>query len=266
MELRVGDHVAVLSHKQIRQMREQAGKKNEVAVLPDDYEIRGVFDSGHYEFDSLFVISSLANAQRFYDLEDSDSVHGLTVRIADPFQAAGVARELQKALGPEFWVTTWMEDSPMMLAVMVEKSMMLYLLFFIVIVAAFGITCTLITFVVMKTREIGLLKAIGASNRQVMWVFLLQSQIVSILGVLSGIGLGLLAIAYRNEFLMQMRRFTGLQLFPADIYGFSQLPALVLPGDIAIICGGSLVICFLAAAFPARHASRLNPVEALRHE
>jgi lipoprotein-releasing system permease protein len=111
-----------------------------------------------------------------------------------------------------------------------------------------------------------LLKAIGASNHQVMWVFLLQSQIVSILGVLSGIGLGLLAIAYRNEFLMQMRRFTGLQLFPADIYGFSQLPALVLPGDIAIICGGSLVICFLAAAFPARHASRLNPVEALRHE
>jgi lipoprotein-releasing system permease protein len=266
LELNIGDHVAVLSHKQIRQMREQAGKKNEVAVLPDDYEIRGVFDSGHYEFDSLFVISSLANAQRFYDLEDSDSVHGLTVRIADPFQAAGVARELQKALGLEFWVTTWMEDSPMMLAVMVEKSMMLYLLFFIVIVAAFGITCTLITFVVMKTREIGLLKAIGASNRQVMWVFLLQSQIVSILGVLSGIGLGLLAIAYRNEFLMQMRRFTGLQLFPADIYGFSQLPALVLPGDIAVICGGSLVICFLAAAFPARHASRLNPVEALRHE
>jgi lipoprotein-releasing system permease protein len=266
LELRVGDHVAVFSHQQIRQWREQAGKKNEVAPLPDDYEIRGIFDSGHYEFDSLFVISSLANAQRFNDLEDSDSIHGLTVRITDPFQATGVARELKQALGPEFWVTTWMEDSPMMLAVMVEKSMMLYLLFFIVIVAAFGITCTLITFVVMKTREIGLLKAIGASNQQVMWVFLLQSQIVSILGVLSGIGLGLLAIAYRNEFLMQMRRFTGLQLFPADIYGFSQLPALVLPGDIAIICGGSLVICFLAAAFPARHASRLNPVEALRHE
>jgi lipoprotein-releasing system permease protein len=144
--------------------------------------------------------------------------------------------------------------------------MMLYLLFFIVIVAAFGITCTLITFVVMKTREIGLMKALGASNGQVMWVFLLQSQIVSILGVLAGLGLGLLAIAYRNEFLALMRRWTGVQLFPDDIYGFSQLPALILPGDIAIICGGSLVICLLAAAFPARHASRLNPVEALRHE
>ena len=266
LELRVGDHVAVLSHKQFRQMRDQSEKKNAVAPLPDDYEIRGIFDAGHYEFDSLFVISSLANAQRFYDLEDSDSVHGLTVRITDPFQASGVARELKQALGPDFWVTTWMEDSPLMMAVMVEKSMMLYLLFFIVIVAAFGITCTLITFVVMKTREVGLLKALGASNRQVMWVFLLQSQIVSILGVLAGLGLGLLAIAYRNEFLAVMRRWTGVQLFPDDIYGFNQLPALILPSDIAIICGGSLVICLLAAAFPARHASRLNPVEALRHE
>ena len=266
LELRVGDHVAVLSHKQFRQLRDQADKKNAVAVLPDDYEIRGVFDAGHYEFNSLFVISSLVNAQRFYDLEDSDSVHGLTVRIADPFQAGAVARELKQALGPEFWVTTWMEDSPMMMAVMVEKSMMLYILFFIVLVAAFGITCTLITFIVMKTREIGLLKALGATNGQVMWVFLLQSQIVSILGVLGGLGLGLLAVAYRNEFLALMRRWTGVRLFPDDIYGFSQLPALILPGDIAIICGGSLVICLLAAAFPARHASRLNPVEALRHE
>ena len=266
LELRVGDHVAVLSHKQFRQMREQSDKKNAVAVLPDDYEIRGVFDAGHYEFNSLFVISSLVNAQRLYDLEDSDSVHGLTVRITDPFQAPTVARELKMTLGPGFWVTTWMEDSPMMMAVMVEKSMMLYILFFIVIVAAFGITCTLITFIVMKTREIGLLKALGASNGQVMWVFLGQSLIVSILGVLAGLGLGLLAIAYRNEFLALMRRWTGVRLFPDDIYGFSQLPALILPGDIAIICGGSLVICLLAAAFPARHASRLNPVEALRHE
>ena len=186
LELQVGDHVAVLSHKQFRQVLEQADKKNAVAVLPDDYEIRGIFDAGHYEFNSLFVISSLVNAQRLYDLEDSDSIHGLTVRITDPFQATGVARELKQVLGPEFWVTTWMEDSPMMLAVMVEKSMMLYLLFFIVIVAAFGITCTLITFIVMKTREIGLLKALGASNRQVMWVFLGQSLIVSVLGVAAG--------------------------------------------------------------------------------
>ena len=159
-----------------------------------------------------------------------------------------------------------MEDSPLMMAVLVEKNVMLYILFFIVIVAAFGITCTLITFIVMKTREIGLMKALGATNRQVMWVFLGQSLIVSVLGVLAGVGMGLAAIAYRNEFLNVMRQWTGFELFPASIYGFNRLPALVVPGDVLIICGGSLLICLAAAAFPARSASKLNPVEALRHE
>jgi lipoprotein-releasing system permease protein len=177
-----------------------------------------------------------------------------------------VARELEKALGGDFQVTTWLEDSPLMMAVMVEKNVMLYILFFIVLVAAFGITCTLITFIVMKTREIGLMKAIGATNRQVMWVFLGQSLVVSVLGVAAGVGLGLLAIAYRNDFLALLRRLTGFELFPASIYGFTELPALIVPADIAIICGGSLIICLLAAAFPARYASRLNPVEALRYE
>ena len=163
-------------------------------------------------------------------------------------------------------VTTWLEESPLLAAVLVEKNVMLYILFFIVIVAAFGITCTLITFIVMKTREIGMLKAIGASNRQVMQVFLGQSIVVSVLGILTGVCGGLLLLAYRNGFLEVMRRLTGMELFPVSIYNLPQLPAQTNPGDIAIICGGSLVICLLAAAFPAWHASRMNPVEALRYE
>ena len=151
-------------------------------------------------------------------------------------------------------------------AVMVEKNVMLYILFFIVIVAAFGITCTLITFVVLKTREIGVLKALGASSRQIMWVFLSQSMVVSILGVLIGMGTGILAVTYRNEFLHLMRRLTGMELFPAKIYQFTELPAKITPSDLAIICGGSLLICVLAAAFPVWNAGRLKPVEALRHE
>ena len=250
----------------LRKLEASHGKEGGSYRPPVDYEIRGIFDAGHYEFNAAFIIASLADAQRFYDLEENDSVHGLMVAVRDPFKTQSVARELEASLGPEFKVTTWMEDSPMMMAVMVEKNVMLYILFFIVIVAAFGITCTLITFIVMKTREIGLMKALGASNRQVMWVFLGQSLIVSVLGVLAGLGLGMLAIHYRNEFLALMRQMTGFELFPASIYGFNQLPALIVPGDIAIICGGSLIICLVAAAFPARHASKLNPVEALRHE
>ncbi len=268
MGLSVGDRVTVYSWKDLRKMKESYEKKREQASVrvPDDYTVRGIFDAGHYEFNSAFIITSLVDAQTLCDLDETDTVHGLMVALHDPLQPQTAAREIQQALGFDYVVTTWMEDSPLMMAVMVEKNVMLYILFFIVIVAAFGITCTLITFIVMKTREIGLMKALGATNRQVMWVFLGQSLIVSVLGVLAGTGLGLLAIAYRNEFLALMRRLTGFELFPASIYGFNQLPALIIPGDILIICGGSLLICLAAAAFPARNASRLNPVEALRHE
>lgn len=266
LRLQVGDRVSVYSHKQLRKLREAQRQKREIAISPDEYEIRGVFEAGLQEFNAMFVITSLETAQELHGLDESDSVHGLTVAIRDPFMAPYVARELEAALGGGYVVSTWLEDSPLMMAVAVEKNMMLYLLFFIVLVAAFGITCTLITFIMMKTREIGLMKAIGASNAQVMRVFLAQSMIVSVFGILVGLGLGLLAVTYRNEFLELMRRSTGAELFPAEIYQFSQLPALVLPGDLAVICGGSLLICLLAAALPAWHASRLNPVEALRNE
>jgi lipoprotein-releasing system permease protein len=266
MDLQVGDRVAVYSPEDLKRMEENRGKDNAVAVVASDYEIRGIFDAGFFEFNANVIIASLQDAQALYDLEDEDSIHALTVAVRDPYQAYQVARELEKTLGPEFDVRTWMEESPLMMAVMAEKNVMLYILFFIVLVAAFGITCTLITFIVMKTREIGLMKALGASNRQVMWVFLGQSLIISVLGVLAGFGMGMLALTYRNNFLAFMRGATGLELFPAEIYGFSELPALLVPGDIAIICGGSLIICLLAAAFPSWHASRMNPVEALRYE
>jgi lipoprotein-releasing system permease protein len=188
------------------------------------------------------------------------------VAVDDPLRASRVARELEHKLGSGLQITTWLQESPQMMAVVAEKNVMLYILFFIVLVAAFGITCTLITFIMMKTREIGLLKALGATSRQIMWVFLGQSLIVSIAGVIAGTALGFAAISYRNEFLHLMRRLTGFELFPAKVYGFSELPALIVPSDVAIICGGSLIICLLAAAFPAWHASKLNPVEALRHE
>lgn len=265
LHLRVGDTLSLYSARQIKKMQAAREKHQEEAILPDDYEVRGIFDTGYYEYNARVIIASLDNAQDLYDLEDA--VHGLFVTLKDPDLARPVKRQLEGQLGPEYYVATWMEQNSAMLnAVMVEKNLMFYIMFFIVIVAAFGITCTLITFVVMKTREIGVLKAVGASNRQVMVVFVIQSLVVSISGVVVGVGLGLLAIYVRNGFLHLMNRIFGFELFPASIYGFDELPALIIPSDILIICGGSLIICLLAAILPSRHASKLNTVRALHHE
>jgi lipoprotein-releasing system permease protein len=265
--LDVGDRVAIYSPDELKKIADhlQHGQTNEEAVLPDDYTVTGIFDVGYNEFDKNFIAVSLENAQDLYDL--NDSVHGLSVKLLDPEQAPQVKEQLLAALGPDFRITTWEEENGAFLgAVSVEKVLMFYIMFFIVIVASFGITCTMITFVVMKTHEIGLLKAVGASNTQVMFVFVLQSVVVSVFGVASGLALGLFALYVRNDFLHLVNRLTGWELFPASIYGFSELPAIIAPSDLVIICGGSFVICLLAAILPARHASKMNTVEALRYD
>ncbi len=265
LHLRVGDRLAIYSRTNLQKMKESRGKTNEVAIPPDDYEVKGIFDVGYFEFNAMVIVSSLANAQDLNGL--GDTVNGLQIVLDDPMKADEVKWQLRRMLGDEFVLRTWAEDNSTILnALLVEKNMMFYLLFFIVLVAAFGITSALITFVVQKTREIGVLKALGAGDRQVLLLFLSQSAVVGVLGVALGFGLGMLAVSYRNEFLEFMRRATGFELFPAQIYNFNQLPALIVPGDIAIICGGSLVICILAGLMPAWNASRLRPVEALRHE
>ena len=174
--------------------------------------------------------------------------------------------QLEQSLGDNYVVQTWMEQSSGILdALIVEKNVMFYLLFFIVLVAALCILSAQITFVVQKTREIGMLKALGASNLQISGIFLGQSAIIGIIGVASGLGLGMLALAYRNEFLHFMNRLTGFELFPASVYGFGELPTIIMPRDVAIICISSFIICIVGGVLPAIRAGRLKPVEALRY-
>jgi len=262
--LSVGDHVAILSPGDIQKMIDTRTNTQQEIIPPEDYEVRGIFNTGFYEYNSTVIVTSLQNAQDLFNL--GDDVQGVMVMLNDAYDAGKVKQQLEKSLGPAYYIKSWENENSGMTAVLVEKNVMLYILFFIVIVAAFGITCTLTTFVVLKTREIGVLKALGASNRQVIWIFLSQSLMVSVMGVVIGTGAGMLALTYRNQFLHVMRDLTGIELFPAKIYQFSDLPAQIVPGDIAIICGGSLIICLLASAFPVWNASRLKPVEALRHE
>jgi lipoprotein-releasing system permease protein len=264
MRIEVGDIVNISSPDDVQKMRASYEKGKQEAVPPMDYEVRGIFNVGYYEYDSTIVVTSLRNAQDMYDL--GGTVHGLSVMLNDPLRADTVRQQLKTSLGPEYTITTWLEDNPLLSAVAVEKNVMFIILFCIMIVAALCILSALITFVVQKTREIGMLKALGATDFQVGGLFLSQSAFIGIVGVLIGIGLGFLALHYRNEFLYFMRRTTGLELFPESIYGFSALPALIVPRDILLICGSALVICIFGGIIPAWRAWRLKPVEALRYE
>ncbi len=184
LRLEVGDLVTIYSPEELRKMRASQGRTNAQAILPDEYEVRGIFDVGYYEYNVSVVMTSLEDAQELYVL--GNDVHGLLVMLEDPYAAPAVAQALSRRLGPEYRVTTWMQENASLLnALIVEKNVMFYLLFFIMIVAALCILSALITFVVQKTREIGMLKALGATDLQVSLLLLSQGALVGALGDLA---------------------------------------------------------------------------------
>lgn len=265
LKLYPGDRLAIYSPQMLEKMERNRGKDSEEAILPEEFQVRGIFDAGHFEYNNNIVMVSLFDAQELYHLEGT--VHGILVMLHDALRVEQVRNELRRMLGHEYEISTWTEENANMLdAIVVEKNLMFFLLFFIMIVAAFGIMNSLITFVVQKTREIGVLKALGATRLQIIWIFLSQSMMVGVVGVIAGLGLGMLLLEYRNEFLRFMRSVTGLELFPSSVYFFSELPALIVARDIALICGSALLSCLIAGLIPAWVAGRLKPVEALRHE
>jgi len=264
LDINVGDHVAIMSPATLAEWRKSRAKEDE-AVLPDDYEVRGLFDVGFNDFNRGMIVSSLRNAEALYNLHGE--VHGLFVMLHDPFRVEEASAQIQRALGPGYQIVLWTKENATIFgALATEKTMMYIILFVVMVVAAFAIVNSEITFAVNKMKEIGLLKSIGASNRQVMVIFMGHSVAVGVLGVGLGFGLGLLFLYNLNNILHVARSWTGFELLPAAIYQISEIPWELLPWDMTIICGGSFLICVLAGLLPAWKASRLQPVEALRNE
>lgn len=265
LNLRIGDHVSLYSARELRQLKEALAKDSKEAILPDDYEVRGIFATGYFEYDSRVIIASLSDAQDLYDLDDK--VQSFSCKLVDPEKAQQIASDLRTQLGPTFAVSAWQDqNSTLLAALVVEKNVMFFLLSLILLIAALCVFSAQLTFVTQKTKEIGLFYATGATGLQVSSIFLIQSICIGSVGSLAGIVLGALGVAYRNNILHGLRHLTNWELFPAAIYGFSDLPALVNIADFYILVPGAILVCLCGSILPALYASTIQPANALRHD
>ena len=231
-------------------------------VVPKTLLIQGVYaDSKRSQGPGFFI--PLTIGMELKDLQGG--VESIGLRIEDPYHAEETARALQANLGEEWIVQSWMvTHASQFQLVKTEKLMISFTLSFITILSAFSIMAVMYTVTVQKRQEIGVMKALGARPSQIVRVFLYQGIIVGVGGAILGLGLGLLAIEYR-EVIMKLIRSFGVDPFPAEFHGMSELPARVMPDQLLLICAIAIVLCSLAALIPALVAAFRDPAKSLRN-
>lgn len=255
----LADRLGLFPGRQVTVVSFQGAELTPTGIQPQMrlYEVTGLFETGLYQYDTKFAYVELASAQSL--LRMGDAVTGVEFNVRDPWRSGEVADRLEEALGFPYRVEDWQrQNASLFSALKLEKFAMGIILLLIVLVASFNIVSTLIMVVTDKVREIGILRTMGLTAKDITRVFVLQGVVIGIVGTALGTGLGLLlsALLDRYEFIT----------LPGDVYFVDRLPVDVNVPDVLIIVLASLAISLLATLYPSRRAADYTPVEAIRHE
>ena len=245
----VGDTVTLLTPE---------GTLTPMGVMPRQRRLKvvGTFRVGLYDVDSSSGFVGLEEGMRIAGAERVDHIE---VKLANAYDAPRIAEQIALEFGPEYLTQDWTDiNQELYSALMLEKIGMGIGIGLIVMVAALNIIASLILLVMEKTRDIAILKTMGASKRSIMFVFLLQGTIIGVIGTVVGAISGVLLATVLDRY--------RLITIPSDVYQVSYLPFRVIPGDVVTVIIGAVVVCFLATLYPSRQAARLDPAQALRYE
>jgi len=256
--LRVGDVVSMVS---------PSSRITPMGLIPKMkvFYVAGIFESGMFEYDANLVFISIPAAQNFFSMKNK--VTGIEVWVDDIEAADTIATAIQEKLKFPFFVRDWMKmNKNLFSALQLEKVMMFMILVLIILVAAFNIVSTLFMVVMEKTKEIAILKSMGATRKSIIKIFSYQGLIIGLLGTFLGCAAGFTIVPNLNEIVGFIEDVFGFTAFPSDVYYLDKLPSDIQYMDSFLIVVFSIVICFVASLYPAWRASRLDPVEGLRYE
>ena len=221
------------------------------------FQVTGFFESGMYDYDQTFAYINIKDAQKLMRM--GNSVSGLDIRVTNIYDARNVAQKITSKLKFPYWAMDWMQmNRNLFKALKLERRVMFIILTLIILVAAFNIASSLIMMVMGKTRDIAILKAMGATEKSIRKIFVFNGMVIGTVGTSLGLVLGLI--------LCFLLKHIDVHELAGDIYYFTtSLPVKVEFINVVSIIAAALLICFLATLYPARQASKLNPVEAIRY-
>ncbi len=245
-------------HNDKVRLMSNSGPLTPIGILPriKTCRVLGIFKSGMYEYDSAMAFVSLRTAQNFLKL--GKRVNGIEVRLNDIYQARNISLEIQKRLGLNYISRDWMQmNKNLFSALELEKTALAIIVALVVIVAAFNIVSTLIMVVMGKSKDIAILKAMGATAAQIRKVFIYEGLVIGLTGTICGLIGGITACRL-------LARYHFIKL--PDVYPISTLPVELNSGDIIMISAGAIIITLLATLYPSWQAARVDPATALRYE